>query len=161
MASALLSFLIWCFFAPVASAFTTSIPSFAEPVAEGFIQSMGASPASFPTSMSGLPWVTGSFYQPEDLAGPRCWIPSTKLSWTDEFLDQIRMAQQAVDMEPDDAMPEAAEEDTIDNLAALHQLGGFRHWMIYRPHRLGPALHTHLELRVQPTTTIMRISMAS
>lgn len=87
-------------------------------------------------------------------AGHSFVVPQTKLSWTDEFFAQIRIAQQADALAPDDGQADAEDEDNTNNLAALQHLGGFRHWLIYRPHRLGPAPHTRLELRVQPTTTI-------
>lgn len=109
------------------------------------------SPASFPTSTSERP----SFIppQPEDQPWRPLTTPFLKCSWTDTFLDQMRVVQQAEALAPaDDPGPDAIQPHP--NLEILQNRGGPRHWRFYRPHPLGPALSSMFDLRVSAATTI-------
>ena len=76
-------------------------------------------------------------------------VPVMKLSWTEEFLQQMRAIATATEF----ADPAIAEMDTVDNIAILTNFPGDRHWRFYRPdpHGLGRIRFMDLQVTTQMT----------
>ena len=76
-------------------------------------------------------------------------VPVMKLSWPQEFLQQMMASATAADF----AEPANQEMDTVDNIAILTNHPDDRHWRFYRPdpHGFGRLRSMDLEVTTQMT----------